>query len=610
MVGLTVFNFTLIMSVLLAAAFFSLYIFTIKIVDNKILASLGFCGILFYNYLFPAIRSGYDPYFQYFPLRILFPSLIVLTAYFYFKDKNIKFYYLSIFLSILSMFWNFETGLVVFLTWLIALAYQEILEKPIKPALIRIAKHIAINIYLLSIAVIAFTIYIYIRFGSYPLFSDLLGYQRIFYYFGFNMIPMSLIHPWNIIILIYFIGIAHSAKYLIMRNDSIRTKMIFFLSILGIGVFGYYQGRSHNQVLLDILYPALLLLIICMDDLYSKISHSTNVSKKTNFMHVAVFIGIIFFFISADFSLLSNCGDLGERIDLRVDSLLKAEPTEVTNNSDFIKSHTIPGEKVLIISGNEGVYHLQSKTLSSFNGPGFTELFLRSDYNNLLKVISDNESNYKVFVDQDSYSVYPYMTQLFSDLQKNYNATDVSKNGQIILLEKVKNNAEAWNNKGVALGTLGDYADAINAYDEAIRLEPSFAEAWNNKGIALDSLGNYTDAIRAYDEAIRLKPSFAEAWNNRGIALGTLGDYADAIKSFDEAIRIDPNLALTWNNKGIALDSLGNYTDAIKAYDEAIRLEPNLAETWDNKGIALKNLGRTCEADAAFAKARELGYAG
>lgn len=440
LVGLTVFNFTSIMSILLAVAFFNLYIFTMKIVDNKILASLGFSGILFYNYLFFQIKGGYDPYFQYFPLRILFPSLIVLTSYLYFKDRDAKYYYLSLFIGILSMFWNFEIGLVVFLTWLIALVYQEILENPIKSALIRILKHIAISISLLSITIIIFNVYIYLRFGSYPLLSNLIEYQQIFYSSGFAMIPMRLIHPWNIVILAYFIGIAHSAKYLITRNNSIRTKMIFFLSILGLGVFVYYQGRSHDQVLLTVCYPALLLLIICMDNLYNRISRLINGSKIISFMHVAVFIGIIFFFISADFSLLSNCKDISERINLRFDSLLKAEPTGITDNSDFIKKHTTPKEEVLVISGNAGVYHIQSETLSPFNGPGFTELILRKDYNNLLDLISDNKLHYKVFLDTNSYSIYPYMNQLFREIQKNYTAVDISRNSEIILFEKGRKN--------------------------------------------------------------------------------------------------------------------------------------------------------------------------
>ena len=45
----------------------------------------------------------------------------------------------------------------------------------------------------------------------------------------------------------------------------------------------------------------------------------------------------------------------------------------------------------------------------------------------------------------------------------------------------------AWNNKGNALSTQGKYDEAIQAYDEAIRLDPNYATPWNNKGDALNT---------------------------------------------------------------------------------------------------------------------------
>jgi tetratricopeptide (TPR) repeat protein len=38
------------------------------------------------------------------------------------------------------------------------------------------------------------------------------------------------------------------------------------------------------------------------------------------------------------------------------------------------------------------------------------------------------------------------------------------------------------------------YDEAVKAYDEAIRLNPQFAMAWNNKGVALKSLGRTAEA--------------------------------------------------------------------------------------------------------------------
>ena len=82
--------------------------------------------------------------------------------------------------------------------------------------------------------------------------------------------------------------------------------------------------------------------------------------------------------------------------------------------------------------------------------------------------------------------------------------------------------AEDWFNKSVALHDQGNYADAIQALDEAIRLspnDPNNAIAWNNKGLALYSQGEYDEAVNAYEEAIRLNPRDADAWIGKGSAI-------------------------------------------------------------------------------------------
>jgi tetratricopeptide (TPR) repeat protein len=39
----------------------------------------------------------------------------------------------------------------------------------------------------------------------------------------------------------------------------------------------------------------------------------------------------------------------------------------------------------------------------------------------------------------------------------------------------------AWNNKGVVLAKLGNYNEALNAFDKAIEIDPKSSLAWKNK---------------------------------------------------------------------------------------------------------------------------------
>ena len=88
--------------------------------------------------------------------------------------------------------------------------------------------------------------------------------------------------------------------------------------------------------------------------------------------------------------------------------------------------------------------------------------------------------------------------------------------------------AEDWVNKGAALAILGEFDEALQAFDEAIRLDPKATVAWYNKGLTLVYLGKFNEAIQAYDEAIRLDPGYALAWNNKGLAYRALGLHAEA----------------------------------------------------------------------------------
>jgi tetratricopeptide (TPR) repeat protein len=98
--------------------------------------------------------------------------------------------------------------------------------------------------------------------------------------------------------------------------------------------------------------------------------------------------------------------------------------------------------------------------------------------------------------------------------------------------------AEQYYNDGVNLSRLGQYSEAVTAYDKAVFIRPTNAYAWNNRGVALDNLGQYSEAVSSEDKAVTLQPGYADAWYNCGVALRKLGRYADAIESYDMVRRI------------------------------------------------------------------------
>jgi hypothetical protein len=95
-------------------------------------------------------------------------------------------------------------------------------------------------------------------------------------------------------------------------------------------------------------------------------------------------------------------------------------------------------------------------------------------------------------------------------------------------------------NKGAALASRGQIAEALLEFQEAVRLRPDFAEAQDNLGLALAQLGRVDEAIPYFTEAARLRPDMAVAHMHLGIACATTGRLDQAKRELTEAVRLDP----------------------------------------------------------------------
>ena len=87
-----------------------------------------------------------------------------------------------------------------------------------------------------------------------------------------------------------------------------------------------------------------------------------------------------------------------------------------------------------------------------------------------------------------------------------------------------RQSAEAHNNLGNALRTLGNSRESHFHLQEAIRLKPGYAEAHNNLGITRLQLGEPREAMVCYDRALELRPDYPEARLNRALALLAQGN--------------------------------------------------------------------------------------
>jgi tetratricopeptide (TPR) repeat protein len=132
----------------------------------------------------------------------------------------------------------------------------------------------------------------------------------------------------------------------------------------------------------------------------------------------------------------------------------------------------------------------------------------------------------------------------------------------------------------------GDFDQAVEQYNEALKIDPKYAVTYNNRGNAYYFKKDYSRAIADYDEAIRLDPKYAVAYNNRGNANLGKKDYDRAIADYSEALKLDPKNAVAYYSRGDAYFRKKDYVRAIPDYGEAIKLDPKNAVAYNNRGNA------------------------
>ena len=65
--------------------------------------------------------------------------------------------------------------------------------------------------------------------------------------------------------------------------------------------------------------------------------------------------------------------------------------------------------------------------------------------------------------------------------------------------------------------------------------------AYNESGNVLSELKRYDEAIEHYQQAIKIKSNYAEAYSKLGITLSEQGRFEEAIGQYQKALEINPD---------------------------------------------------------------------
>lgn len=151
-----------------------------------------------------------------------------------------------------------------------------------------------------------------------------------------------------------------------------------------------------------------------------------------------------------------------------------------------------------------------------------------------------------------------------------------------------------------SLARAGQYDRAVQALDEALRLNPRHYWSSVQRGICHQELGQPALAVADFSVCVGLWPEFAWGYFNRGYALEKSGHRREAIADYTAALERDPSFSLAHLNRGNLRLLLGQNEAALQDFHAAAELAGANAELAACQGVALEKLQRHAEADAAF----------
>lgn len=193
---------------------------------------------------------------------------------------------------------------------------------------------------------------------------------------------------------------------------------------------------------------------------------------------------------------------------------------------------------------------------------------------------------------------------------------------------------EAWLLLGDALMRTDKPGDAIQAYEQVLKMTPRSAQALFGLAQAQAAIGRFEAASANLDRALQARPAFADAYVLQGQIYEQRGVPRQALRAYDRAIALNSRLAephflrallrirddqiaaargdleaavqLGQNNAdahywlGRAYLVENRATEAIGQFQKAIEQRANFAEAYYYRGLAEEQLGNTSDAIAAY----------
>lgn len=435
LIGLSIYKFTLTFGIINGISFLLIYIGIKKIIRNDLLSLTIFLCVVFWQYWQVRLPLESTPryYYQYWPIRFLFPSIAFFLVVSYQAAKQSARQTILILLSLASSFailWNLDSGIVVYGAVFAALLYEAGNSGSVKDCIKKALYYAVRMLGALFFVIFLFLLTTKLKSGVWPDFQKFKDFQTIFYVSGYYMLPMTAIHFWNIPVLVYLIACLYCVFNL--RRNKNDTPVIVFLFILGFGLFAYFQGRSYDTTIMIVMYPSIIILGIFCNKLLSGIV----VSKHKSLESIVLFFMLFCFLFDGASSMVGYIPSIYSFSSNNAFSVNAENKEFVKKRADFIITNSHKNDTILILSKDyESYFYALGNYYNPANIPSSTEVFLKSEVFSVLDVIKSGK--YPVFYETGR----PWVNEdtIIKTLAKyTYAAKEIGPDHSLVLLKPLK----------------------------------------------------------------------------------------------------------------------------------------------------------------------------
>ena len=121
-----------------------------------------------------------------------------------------------------------------------------------------------------------------------------------------------------------------------------------------------------------------------------------------------------------------------------------------------------------------------------------------------------------------------------------------------------------------------DYPAALERFEQAVALDPTYERAAAARALALIKLGRSREALGVCDAILKKNPSYALAYSTRGAAQQQLNLIAEARTSYETAARLEPNNPFVLYNFACFWARAGKTAETRECLARALQLDPKM----------------------------------